>query len=243
MSNNFAIDDEFQELLDGLTIAPVVPGKRGGGRKATNNIGADVLGIVMLKELRLNYHVNLFDAQNLKGNTLWGVIDSKSFDRARQVSMNIEPSYSQVGILAISLSQNADKEIFVQWWKATVLNGILSFRKIDRKGEDYRLCQNLSGQYGLWKMDSTTGLPQERNEKKDYISFPYSTLVDFEAYLNAVAKVAEVPVSFPDGEIENLKGLSEILANVNLNTEVPKNSTTDEDDSLEDEFDEDEVGS
>ena len=36
--------DDFQELLDGISISPVERGKRGGGRKATNNIGADILG-------------------------------------------------------------------------------------------------------------------------------------------------------------------------------------------------------
>jgi|SRR5665213_470029 len=245
MSNDFtAVDDstdEFQELLDSLPgLSPVVPGKRGGGRKATNNTGADVLGIVMLNELRTNHHVNLFQKGNLKGNTLWGVIDQKSYDRANQVSRNIEPSYSQTGILAVSLAKTPDGTIFVQWWKATVVNNVLSFQKILRKGADYQLCANSKGQMGIWKMDATTGLPETKNNG-DYFSFPYSTLVDFEDYLNALVEVTEVPVSFPNEEVSKLQGLSEILANVNLNsTDVSTDVVEDEEDEVDIEEDDEE---
>lgn len=226
--SNFAAnnDDEFQELLDSLPgLSPVTPGKRGGGRKATNNIGADVLGYKMLQELRTNHHVDLFQPGTLKGNTLWGIIDQKSFDRAKQVSMNIDPSYSQVGVLAVSLAKSDEGTIFVQWWKATLVKGVLTFQKILRKGADYNLCANLKGQMGLWKMDSTTGLPQEKNENGDYISFPFNELVSFEVYLNAIVEITGAPVSFPNEEVSRLQNLSEILANVNLNTEVPNESS------------------
>ena len=244
LSNNFAVaddnDDEFQGLLEGILLSPVVPGKRGGGRKATNNIGADVIGYKMLQELRTNNHVNLFQPGTIKGNTLWGVIDQKSFDRAKQVSMNIAPSYPQTGILAVSLALADDgKTVFVQWWKATVVKGVLSFQKVLRKGADYQLCANLKGQMGLWKMDATTGLPQEKNDNGDYFSFPYNELVDFEVYLNAIVNVEEVPVSFPDGEVSKLQNLSEILANVNVYTAVSSISEVSEVVDTEDE-DEDE---
>jgi hypothetical protein len=227
--------DEFQELLGSIFLSPVVPGKRGGGRKATNNIGADDLGIAMLNTLRTQHHVNLFIDGNLKGNTLWGVIDQKSYDRAKQVSMNIIPSYSQTGILAVSLARTNEGVIFVQWWKATLVNSVLSFQKILRKGAEYQLCANKKGQMGIWKMDATTGLPEEKNNG-EYFSFPYSTLVDFEVYLNALVVEGEFPVSFPNEEVSKLQGLTEILAHVNLNTEIP--STSDVEDVLEDEIEE-----
>ncbi len=240
---NFAIssdgDDDFQELLNGLPeLSPVVPGKRGGGRKSTNNIGADILGYAMLKILRTVHHVDLFQKGNLQGNTLWGIIDQKSFDRARQIAMNNEPSYSQVGVYAVSLSQSADKVVFVQWWKATLVKGILSFQKVLRKGADYQLCKDLKGNFGLWKMDSTTGLPQEKNENGDYISFPFNELVDFEVYLNAIVEMTGVPVSFPDGEVDRLRGLSTILANVNVNTEVIPQEVAEIEEEIEEEEEE-----
>jgi len=238
--DNFANNDNsdgFQELLNSLpTLAPVVPGKRGGGRKASNNIGADVLGVEMLKELRTNHHVNLFGG-DLKGNTLWGVVDQKSYDRAKQISMSIAPSYPQTGILSVSLTQTTEGNIVVQWWKATSINGVLSFRKFYRKGAEYALMKNQKGDYGIWKIDSSTGNPEVKNNG-DYFSFPYGELVDFEDYLNSIVEVTELPVSFPDEEVSKLKGLSEILASVNINTVV--DSTDDSDEEFEEE--EDEVG-
>lgn len=238
MSNNFTPDedgfDEFQELLNNLPgLSPVIPGKRGrgGGR---NNIGADVLGYKTLQELRTNYHVDLFEAGNLKGNTLWGIIDQKSFDRAKQISMSIEPSYSQVGVLAVSLARTDDGTIFVQWWKATVVKGVLSFSKVLRKGADYQLCANREGKLGLWKMDATTGLPREKNEQGDYISFPFNELVDFEVYLNAIVELKEIPVTFPKEEVSKLQNLSDILANVNFNVEVPAEAAIELDDENDD---------
>lgn len=244
MTNNFTVADNndnvdgFQDLLESILLSPVIPGKRGGGRKATNNIGADVLGISMLKDLRTNHHVNLFAAGNLKGNTLWGVIDQKSYDRANQVAMNITPSYPQTGVLAVSLAQTQDKDIVVQWWKATVVNGVLSFQKILRKGAQYQLSKDSKGNFGLWKIDATTGLP-ETKANGDYFSFAYSTLVDFEVYLNAIVEVTEVAVAFPNEEVSKLQGLSEILANVNLYAEIPNGSSVE--DVLEEEEDEEEV--
>jgi hypothetical protein len=237
-------DDDFQAILDNLPgLSPVVPGKRGGGRKAINNIGADTVGIEMLKVLRTDHHVDISKAENLKGRRLWGVIDQPSFDRARQISMNVEEdelSYSQKGVLAISLDINDAKEIFVKWWKGTIVNGVLSFRHVFRKGEDYKLCKDTKGRYGLWKMDSTTGLPRTKNNG-DYFSFPYSTLVNFEDYLNAIVEVTEVPVSFPEGEVTKLENLSEILANVNLNADVQNNNDSDESEVEEPEELEEEV--
>ena len=239
-TSNFANtneSDDFQDLLDNLPgLSPVVPGKRGGGRKATNNIGADVLGIEMLKDLRTNHHVDLFQAGNLQGNVLWAVIDQKSFDRAKQISMNITPSYSQTGVLAVSLARNADGVIFIQWWKAVIVNSVLSFSKILRKGAEYQLCKNPQGNTGIFKIDATTGLPETRNDG-GYFSFPYSTLVSFEDYLNAIVEVTEVPVSFPSSEVDTLKGLSEILANVNLNASISTEVEVDFENS-EDEEDE-----
>ena len=220
---NFTNDDdgmdEFQEILNGLSgLTPIQSGKRGGGRKATNNIGADVLGMETLKDLRNNHRIDLSIAENLRGNTLWGVIDQQSFNRAKQISRNIKPSYSQAGIYAVSLAQNAEKAIFIQWWKATLVNGVLSFQKVFRDGEDFQLLKDKNGRPGLWKMDSTTGLP-EKKTNGDYIPFRYNELVDFEVYLNALVVTLEVPVSFPESEINNLRGLSEILAGVNLTNE------------------------
>lgn len=242
MSNDFTSDntDEFDELLASLPgLSPIVPGKRGGGRKATNNIGADDLGLSMLKTLRSDNHVDLFTAGNLKGNTLWGVIDQKSYDRANQVAMGITPSYSQTGILAVSLAKTNEGEIFVQWWKATLVNSVLSFQKVLRKGAQYLLGANSKGQMGIWKIDATSGLPEVKNNG-DYFSFPYSTLVDFEVYLNAIVEVHEVAVSFPNEEVSQLRGLAEILAQVNLNAIInePVEVMTEEEDEEDEEDDE-----
>ena len=224
--------DDFQELLDGIALSPVVRGKRGGGRKATNNIGADILGIATLQELRKNHHVNLQNPANLKGNTLWGVIDQNSFNLATQNSMGIESSYKQQGVLAVSLTKSDGGKIVLQWWKATIINDILQFRKVFKSGEQYHLCKNPQGNYGLWKIDASTGTPVV-NGSGSYTSFNLNTLVSFEEYLNAIVMATEVPVSFPNDEVSKLQGLSEILASVNLNHEVPDNSTTELDNELD----------
>jgi hypothetical protein len=257
MSNDFTVvddnDDDFQELLNGIEIAPVVPGKSGGGRSA-NNIGAEVLGRVMLAELRTNHHVNL--STDLASNTLWGVIDQKSFDRAQRIARKVEDKkYSQTGILAVSLVKAPEGEFGIgvmQWWKATLVNGVLAFQKAYRKGADYQLCVNPQGGNGIYKIDAKTSKPSfttDKNGNKYYIPFPYAELVSFEDYLNAVVTTTEAPVSFPEEEVSNLQGLSEILANVNLNStvitnvEVETNSTQDANDidEDEDEFEEEEV--
>lgn len=232
-------DDELQVFLDGLNcLSPVTPGKRGGGRKATNNIGADTLGVDMLNALRNEFHVSLSKPGNLKGNTLWGVIDQKSYDRANQLARGIDPSYSQVGILAISLAPLPETstfgKAFVQWWKGTIVNDVLTFKKVFFKGMNYVLDYDPSKKLGLWKVDSATGKPILRSDGKTYFSFPLHTLVDFEAYLNTIVEVAEVPVSFPENEVAKLRGLSEILANVNVAsnevaTEIPTIEMSEED--------------
>lgn len=214
---NDAENDEFQELLDNLPgLSPIVPGKRGGGRKATNNTGCDVLGVKMLEELKSNHCVDLSKRENVKGNTLYGIIDRNSVARATQISRNIKPSYHQVGVLAFSIARNAEKVIFLQLWKGTIVNGVLSFQKVysDRKdyilqGETYDLEGNPVNE-SFWRTD--------KNGDK-YSFYEMGIFVSFEDYLNAIAEVEEVPVSFPNEEVNRLKGLSEILANVNLNAE------------------------
>ena len=238
-------DTSFQEMLNNLSgLAPVTPGKRGRGRKPTNNIGADVLGLPTLKELRSQYHVDLSKPGNLKGNTLWGVIDQKSYDRASQISRGMDPSYSQVGILAVSLALSNENTAFLQWWKGTIVEGVLTFKKADFKGANYILGKDAQGMYGLWRIDSTTGTPFTKKDGS-YFSFPLHTLVNFEAYLDAVVSVTEVSVAFPEKDIPKLRGLAEILVNVNMTSEdtsevLTEDTSSDVEDFEEEDYEEEE---
>ena len=236
MSNemdDFATDD-FQELLDslsGLTVVPPNGGKR-GGRKGSN-IGADVLGITMLTELLKNHHVDFANPANIKTNFLYGVIDSNSVKTADQKSKGIKPSYGLSGILAIQIAQTSEKVVYLQQWKGNVVNGTLSFQKAD---SPYQLVVNPeNGCKSFWKV----------NKKGEYFLFPFSSIVSFEDYLDAIVGNTELLVSFPNEEVSKLQGLAEILANVNINAVVNSNSVVDsdnEDDSeFEDEDEEEEV--
>ena len=236
MSDDFTIDDndngnnvdDFQEMLDGIELSPILPGKRGGGRKTTNNIGADVIGVRMLDDLRNNHNVDLTKKENLKGNFLYGVIDQNSYSRAVQISRSIKVSYPQVGVLAMSITQNSEGEIYLQLWKGTIVNSILTFQKVYSKSKDYRIGKNSNGQTSFWRTD---------NNGKTYSFSELGTIVSFEDYLNSVVEVTELPVSFPSEEIDNLKNLSEILASVNLLTTelVDDNNNIDEEVDFDDE--------
>jgi hypothetical protein len=232
MSNNFADNDnidDFQELLESLPgLTPIARGKRGGGRKATNNIGADILGVTMLDDLRKNHNVDLTKKENLKVKFLYGYIDQPSYSRAVQIDRGIKTSYPQVGVMAFSIAKSASGDVFLQLWKGIIVNGVLSFDKGYSKSKDYKFGQNKEGATSFWRTD----------DKGEMYSFSeLGTIVVFEDYLNAIVTEAEVPVSFPDAEVNNLQGLSEILAQVNLNSNDNEDNSlkVDEDDN---EFDE-----
>jgi hypothetical protein len=238
MSNNFADDDnidDFQELLESLPgLTPIVRGKRGGGRKATNNIGADILGVPMLDDLRKNHSVDLTKKENLKVKFLYGYIDQPSYSRAVQIDRGIKTSYPQVGVLAFSIAKSASGEVFLQLWKGITVNGVLSFDKTYSKTKDYKFGQNKEGDTSFWRTD----------DKREMYSFSeLGTIVVFEDYLNAIVTEAEVPVSFPDAEVNNLQGLSEILAQVNLNSPTPTPVVEDVEEDEDDDNEYDEVGS
>jgi hypothetical protein len=242
MSNNFANGDsidDFQELLDGLPqLTPIARGKRGGGRKATNNIGADVLGVKTLDDLRNNHNVDLV-RDGIKVKFLYGLIDQPSYSRAVQIDRGIATSYPQVGAMGFSIEQSTSGEIFLQLWKGTTVNGVLSYQKTYSKSKDYRYGANKEGAVSFWRT----------NDKGEMYNFQeLGTIVVFEDYLNAIVTETELPVSFPEAEVSNLQGLAEILANVNVNTVVPvvMDSTmtldSEEDEVEDDEEEEDEVG-
>src|ERR1017187_731389 len=200
MSDNFTVvddsDDEFQELLDSLPgLSPIVPGKRGGGRKATNNTGADVLGVKALDEFRQNHVVDLTKKDNVFVNFLYGIVDQNSYSRAVQISRNIKPSYPQVGVLAMSIAKSSEGDIFLQLWKGTIVDGVLSFQKVYSKSKDYKFGKNKSGLNSFWRTD-------KNNEM--YTFGELGVIVPFEEYLNAVVTTTEVPVSFPDEEVIKL---------------------------------------
>ena len=227
--------DDFQELLDGIQLSPVVPGKRGRG--VTNNTGADVLGVPALKDLLTNHHVDFFgdSSKGIQPNskpapyTLYGIIDAKSVTRAEMKSQGIEPgiSHRQTGILAVSLAQDSEKVVFLQMWRGNIVNGVLSFTRVYSKST-YKYVSNPDGIKSFWKVDT--------NGK--YTSFNFSELVFFKDYLNAIVTSLEVPVSFPVEEVSKMQGLSEILANVNVNT--TKTNEVEVSSLLEDDEDEDE---
>jgi len=207
--------DDFQELLDGIQLNPVVSGKR-GRKSATNNIGADILGLPMLTDLLTNHHVDfvgdpakgIAPKHKLSANTLYGVIDAQSVRRAKMISKNIKPSYNQVGVFAVSLAKDSTGAIAFQWWKGTVVNSVLTFQKVYSDSKEFQLRTNPQGIQTFWNVD----------KNGTYKVFPFNELVDFEEYLNAIAVTAEVPVSFPVDEVSRLKNLSEILASINTNT-------------------------
>jgi hypothetical protein len=243
--DNFANDngdqfDDFQDLLDsldGLSI-PNGTGKR-GGRKG-NNIGADILGPTMLKDLLANHHVNLGNRAERKINYLYGVIDSASCTTAKNKSMGIPPStpngqYRQTGIQAISIAQTTEKVLYLQQWRGNVINGVLSFQRVK---SPYELMTNPKD------INKDTGKPITSFYKrvgKELIAFDFDSIVVFEDYLNAIIEVTELPVSFPNEEVSKLQGLSEILANVNLSNVVVSEDNSDEFDDSEEELEEDEV--
>jgi len=224
--------DDFQELLDGITINPVETGKR-GRKSATNNIGADVLGVPMLEDLLTNYRIDfvgnpakgIAPTHNLKDSafTLFGVIDAQSVRRAKMISRNIKPIYNQVGVLAVSLAKDQSGNVIFQWWKGTVVNNVLTFQKVFSPSKDFVYKTNPQGIKNFWSVD----------KNGNYKVFPWSELVDFEVYLNAIVTETEVPVSFPSDEVSKLKGLSQILAGVNTNsTSVVEVNNNDEDDEV-----------
>ncbi len=217
IGNSDSEDDSLQDLLDEVLslTAPAQIGKRGGGRKVTNNIGADDLKIEMLNFLKKDHHVNLFVPGNLKRNTLWGVIDDKAFSRAESRSREVEPSYSKSGILAVSLMRTTDGRDVIQWWKGTLSGtGVLTFSKIIRKGGNYQYGKNLQGETGIWRVDSSTN-EYVKTPSGYYEPFPFHTLVDFEVYMNAIVTTLEVGITFPDADIPKLRGLQDLLANLN----------------------------
>jgi hypothetical protein len=207
-SNN-SDNDSFQELLEQLPgITKITAGKRGSGRKVTNNIGAHILGVKVLEDFRKNHAIDLSVPGNLIGNYLFGLIDNASFGLAKQLASKVEPSYKPTGILAVAIVQDENKDIVLGRWKGTIVNSTLTFKRVWSKGKDYRFGVNPDGIYSFWRTDDNGKM------------YPYiieGTLVNFDEFLNAIVDMEEIPVSFPDEDVSKMRGLAEILANVNVN--------------------------
>jgi hypothetical protein len=221
--------DDFQDFLDNLPGLSAIPKGKRGSKGAKNNIGASVLSYKLLRDFVEYRVVDLTKKENLKGNLLYGIIDTPSVSRAGQIAAGIKKlSYPHVGVLAMAIVKDEDGDIKLQLWKGNIVNGVLSFDKTFTTSKEYRYCQNPEGITSFWR----------KNKNGEMLPFTeLGTIVPFEEYLNAIVQEAEVPVSFPNDEVSKLRGLSEILANVNLNKEIPDNSTQE----LNNDFEEDEV--
>jgi hypothetical protein len=221
--------DDFQELLDSLPELSAIPKGKRGSKGAKNNIGASVLSYKLLRDFVEHRFVDLTKKENRKGNFLYGIIDNPSVSRAGQIAAGIKKlSYPHVGVLAMAISKDEDG-FFLVLWKGNIVDGVLSFEKTFSTTKEYRFGQNSEGINSFWR----------RNKNGEMLPFTeLGTIVPFEEYLNAIVEETELPVSFPTEEISKLRGLSEVLANVNFNSNPQSSLIEDEDSENDDEEDE-----